>query len=200
MARVPAVERRRMLIEAAFTVMARVGVPAATTRLICTEAGVPQSVFHYCFGSKDELFRELTTTVVTDMLGSALDSLVEGESFQDSLRDSLQRMAESALERPDRQLALYELTTTMLRDPTTAPLARWQYEQYFDHTAQLLLAVAERAEMAWTAPIEVLGRFATTVIDGAVLGWLTDRDTAQVTQMIDRLATQLATSAAAASP
>lgn len=195
MPRVSADDRRRDLIEAAFKVMARVGVSAATTRLIAAEAGVPQSVFHYCFRSKDELFQELTQTVVASMLGSAMDSLVEADTFEESVRRSLQELWSPALKQPDHQLVLYELTTAMLRDPAGAEMARWQYEQYFEHTGQLLEALAERADMTWTMPRDVLSRMATTMVDGLILGWLTDRDTDAVTRTIDQFAQYLATQA-----
>lgn len=192
MPRVSADDRRRDLIEAAFRVMSRVGVPMATTRLICAEAGVPQSVFHYCFRSKDELFKELTRTVIGTMITSALDSVVDGESFEDSVRQSLRRLWRTAVAHPEHQLVLYELTTAMLRDPSTADLAQWQYERYFDNTAQLLEVLASRSGVTWSLPIDVLSRLATTVIDGVILGWLTDHNTANVDAVVDTFAAQLA--------
>jgi AcrR family transcriptional regulator len=195
MPRVSAEDRRRDLIEAAFKVMARVGVSAATTRLIAAEAGVPQSIFHYCFRSKDELFQELTQTVVASMLGSAMDSLIEADTFGESVRRSLQELWSPAVKHPDHQLVLYELTTAMLRDPAGAEMARWQYEQYFDHTGKLLEALAERADMTWNVPLDVLSRMTTTMVDGVILGWLTDRNTDDVTRTIDQFAQYLATQA-----
>lgn len=195
MPRVSADERRRDLIEAAFRVMARVGVPMATTRLICAEAGVPQSVFHYCFRSKDELFKELTQTVIGSMLGGALDSLVDSETFDVSVRQSLQQLWRTAIEHPDRQLVLYELTTALLREPDTAELAHWQYQRYFDDSRQLLQALADRADMTWTTPIDVLGRMTTTMIDGMILGWLTDHNTDEVSEAVDAFADYLTTQA-----
>lgn len=172
--------------------MAQVGVSGATTRLICAEAGVPQSVFHYCFRSKDELFKQLTQTVISNMLGNAMDSVVEAATFGDSVRESLQQLWRTAVAHPDRQLVLYELTTAMLRDRQTSKLARWQYSAYFDDSRRLLQALAERSQMSWTVPLDVLSRMTTTMIDGIVLGWLTDHDTHQVSETIDAFAQFLA--------
>ncbi len=72
---VSAEQRRRDLIDAAIRVSSEVGLAAASTRAICTEAGVQQSVFHYCFSSKEELLRELTREVVATMLENAVASL-----------------------------------------------------------------------------------------------------------------------------
>ena len=199
MARVSADQRRQDLAAAAFRVMARVGVPAATTRLIAEEAGVPQSVFHYCFRSKDELFRQLTREVVDSMLGDALDSLVEGGTFEESVRRSIRELWASAISSPERQLVLYELTTAALREPGGEELARWQYERYFEHGRQLLAALAARGGREWTAPVDVLARMLTTMVDGIVLGWLTDRDSAQVEASLDLFASMLASCARPAS-
>ncbi|WP_279106988.1 TetR/AcrR family transcriptional regulator [Gordonia paraffinivorans] len=51
--------RRRLLMDAAMTVMKREGIAAASTRAICQEAGMAHGVFHYCFRSKYELFAAL---------------------------------------------------------------------------------------------------------------------------------------------
>lgn len=40
-------QRRELLLAAAWRVMIKDGVAAATTRAICAEAGMPQSSFHY---------------------------------------------------------------------------------------------------------------------------------------------------------
>ena len=191
MARVSADQRRQDLAAAAFRVMARVGVPAATTRLIAEEAGVPQSVFHYCFRSKDELFQQLTREVVDGMLGDALDSLVEGHTFEESVGRSVHALWASAVSHPERQLVLYELTTAALREPGGGELARWQYERYFERGRQLLVALAAQGRMEWTAPVDVLARTVTTMVDGIVLGWLTDRDSEQVEAALDLFATML---------
>lgn len=193
MPRISAEQRRKDLTEAAFRVMARVGVSAATTRLIADEAGVPQSVFHYAFHSKDELFQQLTRVVVDGMLGNALESLVDGASFEESVRRSLRQMWNNAISDPQRQLVLYELTTAALREPGGEMLARWQYEQYFEHTKKLLVALAEQGRTRWLPSIDVLSRMTTTMMDGLILGWITDQNTTEAEAALDLFSTQLAT-------
>src|SRR4029079_17039577 len=63
MARMPSAQRRRQLTEAAIRAMARDGVPKKNTRSIAAEAGVSQSVFHYCFDSKEALVESVITTL-----------------------------------------------------------------------------------------------------------------------------------------
>src|SRR3981081_3095040 len=101
MARVPAGQRRQELIEAAFTVMARDGVAAASTRAITAEAGAPLSAFHYCFRSKQELLQELITTVVNNLVREGQQVLEPGTNLHDALRDGMRRMWATAERRPD---------------------------------------------------------------------------------------------------
>jgi AcrR family transcriptional regulator len=192
MARVPAAQRRRDLIEAAFTVMARDGVAAASTRAITAEAGAPLSAFHYCFRSKQELLQELTTTVVNDLIGESRQALQPGANLRDALHDGMYRLWSTAARRPDQQLVLYELTCLSLRDPALAGLGKWQYDCYFQAGAQFLEDLAAAAGTKWRLPIPVLSRMLVTIIDGLALGWLADRDDDQALDALDGFADQLA--------
>lgn len=177
MARVPVEQRRKDLVEAAFRVMARDGIGQSTTRAICAEAGVHQSVFHYSFASKKELFQELIRTTVVDMVDAAVlvseVTLEPGESF----RRGMQRVWEVAQAQPDRQLVGYELTTFVLRDPELAELAAWQYQQYFAQSQRFLSAIESASTTTWSIPRDVVVRMLTSAIDGLILGWLADDDT-----------------------
>ena len=57
MTRIPVVDRRTALVQAALRVVARDGVAAATTRRIVAEAGMPLASFHYVFASRDAFSR-----------------------------------------------------------------------------------------------------------------------------------------------
>ena len=158
MARVPAEQRRQNLIDAAFTVMARDGVAAASTRAITAEANAPLSAFHYCFRTKQELLQELTTTVVTGMLAEARQALHPGANLRDALRDGMRGLWSTAARRPDQQLVLYELTCLSLRDPALAGLGKWQYDCYFQAAAQFLEDLAAAAGTKWRLPIPLASR------------------------------------------
>ncbi len=177
--RVSADQRRRDLVAAAFRVMARDGITATTTRAICSEAGVAQSVFHYCFRSKTELLQELMRTMVADMVDPAVLASAATSDPRESIRAGFRILWQEAVAHPDRQLVSYELTTTTLRDPELLQLSEWQYQQYFAAGTRFADAIAQTADIEWTAPIPVLSRMFATTIDGLVLGWLADRDHAQ---------------------
>ncbi|MBA3294827.1 MAG: TetR family transcriptional regulator [Geodermatophilaceae bacterium] len=71
MARVAAHDRRQQLIEAAIRVAERDGIAATTTRRIATEAGASLATVHYCFRSKQELFEQVLTAIITELSEAA---------------------------------------------------------------------------------------------------------------------------------
>src|SRR5882757_7690795 len=191
--RLAVAERRRMLIAAAARVMARDGIAQTTTRAITAEAGMPRGSFHYCFRSKDELLRELATTVVGDMVQAAQEAQTDTGDLPADLRAALRAMFAAITEHPDEQLVLYELTTYALRDPETVELARWQYESYYGQATEYLTFVAEQEGIGWSLPMPTLARLLVTVIDGLSLNWLPDRDSAAALGVLDAFAAHLAT-------
>lgn len=171
---VSAEQRRRDLLDAAIRVSSEVGLAAASTRAICAEAGVQQSVFHYCFSSKEELLRELTREVVAGFVEKAVGSLAPGADVEQSIFKGLITLWETVRVQPEKQLVFYELTVGALRAPERSDIAEWQYREYYASTGQFLTRLAETAGIDWTVPIPVLSRMVTTAIDGLILGWLAD--------------------------
>lgn len=191
MARVSVDQRRSDLVDAAFRVMSQTGIAQVTTRAICDEAGVRQSVFHYCFNSKKELLQELVRVVVTDMTDAALLVSKVDSEVDSSIRSAFRALWEQVKAHPDRQLVSYELTTFVLRDPDLADLAKWQYEQYFTQAERFASAIEESASIQWSVPIPTLSRLIATTIDGLVLSWLADRNDASAKAALDEFATFL---------
>jgi len=74
MARVAAHDRRQQLIEAAIRVAERDGIAATTTRRIATEAGASLATVHYCFRSKQELFEQVLTAIITELSEAAQET------------------------------------------------------------------------------------------------------------------------------
>lgn len=192
-ARVPVEQRRRNLVEAAFRTMAECGIQRATTRAICAEAGVHQSVFHYCFDSKKELYQELVRVLVEDMVDAAVLAPHIDPDPVTAIRISLQRIWDQAKAQPHRQHFAYELTTFVMRDPELVDLASWQYQQYFEQSERLALAIGKATDTEWSVPLPVLSRMLTTTMDGLVLGWLTDRDDEVAEAALERFAGYFAT-------
>jgi len=182
-------QRRSDLVAAAFRVMSESGIGQATTRAICAEAGVHQSVFHYSFTSKKELLQELVRVVVGDMTDAAVLVSAADSEAGSSLRSAFRSLWEQARAHPDRQLVAYELTTYVMRDPELSDLAKWQYEQYFRQAERFAVAIEASAGIRWSVPMPTLTRMMATAIDGLVLGWLADRDDDSAEAALDEFAT-----------
>jgi AcrR family transcriptional regulator len=179
--RMSVAERRRRLVDAAFVVVAREGLGAATTRAICDEATMSQSVFHYCFDSKRALLRELVSVTVRGLVDSAGEIAVPDPGatpadLRATLHATFDSLWQEACRHPDRQLALYELTTAALRDSELADLAGLQYRSYFAAMERSFEAIEEATRSTWVVPREVMARTAISFFDGLVLGWLSDGD------------------------
>lgn len=175
--RVSVDERRRRLVEAAFTVMARDGVAAATTRTICSEAGMPQSAFHYAFRSKSELMQLLTASTVSDMTTDLRVSTSTAPDLRSALMTAVDAIFASVTQDPGRQAVVYELTLLDLRaSENPGSLGRWQYQLYSERAEEILTDLAHHHAIRWTVPVAALGRMVAVAVDGTVLAWLADRD------------------------
>jgi AcrR family transcriptional regulator len=194
MTRIPAVERRSALVDAALRVVAERGVAQATTRAIVAEAGMSLASFHYAFASRDELMAELIRHVVARegaaILGDAEHT--EPAPLRRILREGLQRYVDHLTSDPLREKAMLELTQWALRSPSMQPLARLQYERYHALAAEALGSAAARSGTLWLHPLPDLARLLVSLTDGLTIAWLVDNDEGATTALIDLAADTLA--------
>lgn len=195
MARIPADVRRRELVDAAITVMARDGIDKATTRAVVTEAGMQLGFFHYCFTSKEQMLLQVIETLNDRSLRAALEPVRPNGDLRETLRAGVRAYWQQVEQHPAEHQLTYELTQYALRKPALAGLARRQYAQYLRAVRSFLDAVAEATGSEWITPVGLLARHAQTVIDGATLAWLVDRDSEQTMAVLDLLTEQLAAQA-----
>jgi AcrR family transcriptional regulator len=195
MARVPAEVRRAELVEAAIRVMARDGVANTTTRSIVAEAGVPLGAFHYCFSGKEELLLRVVDTINERTVRAALDVVEPRRDLRETLHASLRAYWDEVEKNPGEHQVTYELTQYAFRRPGLESVARRQYDGYLAASEQFLTAAAEAAGVEWTAPVRVLARLAHSVLDGATLAWVVDRDSDLTLAALDELADFLASKA-----
>lgn len=192
MPRVPATERRRQLVDAAYRVIGAEGFAAATTRRVCAEAGAPLAAFHYCFASKQELLAELTDQAMRELEEAVAGGAVLRATVADSLRATLRGYWDTVEADPNREGVLMALTQHALADPALAGLARRQYEAYHRTARQTLTEIAAGCGVRWRLPVEQLARMTVVVTDGVTLAWLVDRDSTAALAVLDAFAEQLA--------
>lgn len=178
MTRIAVDDRRRLLVEAAARVVARDGMAEASTRAITTEAGMPRGTFHYCFRSKDELLEALVRRHVKDMVDAACATWDDRAPLAENLRAGMRAMARVGMGDPGEELLSYELTVYALRRAETATVARHQYDDYARQAGDYLRFVARRSGATWGQPVDRLARMLVVMVDGTMLQWLADRDTA----------------------
>jgi AcrR family transcriptional regulator len=183
--RLPADARRTALVEAALRVMSRDGLAAGTTRAIVAEAGMSLASFHYAFGSRDDLLRELVHRVVGHELSAATADIPPGADLADCLRAAAAGYLEHLEREPGAEQLMLELALHSLRDPALQPLARQQYRAYTAAATRLLEQAAALTGARWRRPVPELARLLVTLIDGATTTWLVDRDTAATRAVLD---------------
>jgi AcrR family transcriptional regulator len=179
MVRIAAGERQQALVEAALAVVARDGVAAASTRAITAEAGMSLASFHYAFASRDALLvevieraleRELAAQAALDLAGLPLEERVYRQFLA-----SIRLLAEA----PESELAMFELMHHALRSPGLEPVARRQYERYWDIAEEFV----SDAGVSWDRPSREIAQVIVAMNDGIALAWLATRDTATAERM-----------------
>jgi AcrR family transcriptional regulator len=190
--RIPVAERRALLLAAAWRVLASRGVAAATTRAICAEAGMPQGAFHYCFADRDELFREVVAGLLPTEVTAAVAAIDRRGSLSGVIARALLAYFALVEADPAAHQVLYEITTTALRDPELADLARVQYQRYYQAARDVVDDLARVRHLVWDLPVEVLARQVVTVLDGLTLQYLVDRDAATARAALRAFAGDLA--------
>jgi|UPI0006851EED AcrR family transcriptional regulator len=191
MSRVPVDVRRRDLVDAAITVMARDGVAKATTRAIVNEAGVHLGLFHYCFKSKEDMLLQVIETLHERHLRAVLDSVDPRAGFEDMVRAGIREYWDRVERFPTEYQLSYELTQYALRNPALARVARRQYELHLEYARAFLTAVAQAAGVRWRVPLDVLARKVQSAVDGVTLAWIVDRDTEATLAVLDLYVEQL---------
>ncbi|WP_448060521.1 TetR/AcrR family transcriptional regulator [Cellulomonas hominis] len=213
MARIPVEARRRALVDAAVRVIAREGVPAATTRAIVAEAGMPLASFHYAFTSRDELlvavieqvteqerlaaevrFRPLAGAGARHVEPGGPPAVPPGQpTVEQVVRAGLESYLDLLVAEPLREQALVELSLYALRTPGLEPVVRAQYETYRRAAAATLRSAVEITGVPWAVPLDELAQLLVTVVDGLTTTWLSDHDTERARLTIALVARSLAT-------
>lgn len=188
----PLEDRRALLLEAAWRVLSTQGVHAATTRAICAEAQMPQSAFHYCFRSRQELLREVVVGLLPQQMEASLSVVDRRGSLQNVLRKALASYWDHVEAEPLLHNVLYDITTTALRDPDLVDLAHMQYARFHETASEVLEAVAEIRNVTWTLPLPILARMLVNVLDGMTLNYIVDRDRKTARATLDAFAPILA--------
>ena len=197
MARIPAEERRELLLQAALRVSARKGIAGATTRAIVAEAGMSLASFHYAFRSHDEMMADLVALVVEGESTAVFAALHPEADIHQSLRAGLHAFLDYVIADPGHEQVMQDIMQYALRTPGLEHRAAEQYASYHRAVTELLVAGAAAAHVVWSMPVADIARLVVTVTDGVTLAWLADRDEAAARRVLDFAAGTFATLARA---
>ncbi|WP_010542282.1 TetR/AcrR family transcriptional regulator [Dietzia alimentaria] len=186
---VPVDQRRRELTESAVTIMARDGAWALTTRALAREAGVPHGSVHYAFSSKDELMRSVLRvdlTHLSDLAQTQFERSIHGpDDVTAAVAELFATYADSVLADPDRELAYFELSLMAARDAELRELSVQSHQEYRRIMMTMLSGLAERAGLQWETDVVLVAEQAMTLMFGAALSWLEERDDALFRAVLD---------------
>ncbi|HEX9036281.1 MAG TPA: TetR/AcrR family transcriptional regulator [Ktedonobacterales bacterium] len=179
--------RRAEILAATLTVLARAGLTETTTRKIAAEAGVNQAMIGYYFGSKDELLFAALQEMMRITGDIVRASMTAGVSADLALAAAITAFWARVESHYDLQVMQYELTLYALRRPESAWLAREQYAGYSALVAGLAREAFEATHAECAIPFEELARFVIGGLDGLILQFVSDRDTARARSDLKRL-------------
>jgi len=182
-------ERRAEIITAAIRVLARDGIAATTTRKIATEARVNQAMLGYYFGSKDDLlFAVLQAMMQTTREIVQTAAAVSADSgLRSAIAESITAFWTHVERAPELEVMQYELTLYALRHPDSAWLAKQQYDGYCSVVETAFQEIYTAAGQACAIPFAELARFTVGGIDGLILQYISDRDTARARRDLTNL-------------
>lgn len=180
MAYVEAALRRRQMVAAARSVLARDGVARATLRAVAAEAGVPLGTMQYAFRSKEQLLRAVIEDVVEEIAEVLQESAELNHGLEHAIRQGLKSFwARLVADQADLQLIQYELTIYALRTQGHENLARWQYERYCSIVAAWCQEAAHNAGETCAVPFAQLARVMVAGMDGLILQHVCDPNDAR---------------------
>jgi len=170
--RLPAAERRALIVRAALSEFAEHGYEQASLGTIAENAGITRTVLYGHFASKRALYAALLEETHADYLTRLRESLVDDRPTRERLEASLDVMLDYARERPEAWRLLHP--THAPADPDVASDQTRIQLSARRLVARMLAPDAERAGMDPRSDV-ARGYFALQqgALDGLVHWWLT---------------------------
>ena len=184
-------ERRDRIVDAALQIAADQGVEHVNLRAAAHGAGISWDTAQATFEDQADLLRALSVAVTTKNISP--DSLrLDAQGPIAEVLDNIALEVWRALSaRRDHQLVSYELAIIALRRTALRSLATDQYDKGRAFAATLLTAFAEVQGITWARPIDQLGRYTATFLDGVSLAWVVDRDDERAQEQVLMMAEYL---------
>ncbi|NMO01591.1 TetR family transcriptional regulator [Gordonia sp. TBRC 11910] len=192
MTRMSVEERRSALVNAAYRVIADLGVEGATTRRICAQAGMPLASFHYAFESRTALLRAVIDTAVPYDLSRVLDAISpetnpEGigvEHLRANMHENLETFYAMLRADPGRMQATISLGIYAHNHPELDDAGKIMYERLYKIAGDGLKVGAARAGMTFDVDVSDLAPLMIATTNAITLTYLSTADDKVVRQLI----------------
>jgi TetR/AcrR family transcriptional regulator, fatty acid metabolism regulator protein len=172
MARAPAVDKRRLILDAAVRVFARQGFHTSRVSDVADEAGVAYGLVYHYFGSKDEILDTLFLERWDVLLRAIAETDERDEPARDKLRAISSFIGDSYAHDPElMQVIIVEVTRAASTFGRTH-LAK--IREAYDLIAQIVRRAQEQGEFR----TDITAEFAALAFYGAIeqvlTGWIFD--------------------------
>lgn len=195
MARKPAEQRRRDLVEAGLRVIAREGMHGATVRAVVAEAGVPLATFHYVFDSRDEMIGEAYAYVVLPQADGDRVPVEAGATATDAVRAVLHDWVDRFVAQPEYELAVMEIMAYCRRTPSLQHLPARVQARYVELVSEIIVAICAEVGAQPKGSLEELAQLVLHVTDGLTYCLLRTGDAESSRRFVDTAAPMLAAAA-----
>ena len=192
MVRLAISERRNLLIAAAWRVMSRDGVAAATTRAICAEADMPQSSFHYCFDTRADLLRIVVTGHLPEHLKLAMDAVDAADTPKARIRMALDAWWRNLLAHPEAHAVMFDITLHAHYDKDLSDLGAYQYAAAHEALLTLIKHVVADNQFTWDTAPDELAVTIQVFLDGITVRYIVDPKNPAFDAVLDDFAENLA--------
>lgn len=187
----PIGERRQALVRASLKVIALDGLNAATTRAICTEAGMPLASFHYVFESYNDFIAELLAEVMRIDAFSLKNQVPPQENLLENIRAGFQLLLDRLVSEPGQASLMLELWVLINRTPELKYLTPRINERFLELSAHALTQLVEYG-YEWDVSIEDLSYQINLIANGLAMGCAGGGDIEAVYRAADGLAVGIA--------
>lgn len=187
MARIPAQDRRKALVDATIRLIAREGIGATSTRAIAAEAEMPLSSLHYVFDSREQLIALAVNSIAVDVRLRFDINAIDFSSVEEAVRSAFGQRLQFVNEHPDMTLAAYECLLYATRTEELRDLGprRWGEDVLLIRFLLEVLCVRKRLRLKVSS--ESLAVMVLTIIEGILFAWTKTRDTATALAGVDAI-------------
>lgn len=179
MVRIPIVERRRRLIDAAIAIIAESGVCGATTRAIVGRAGMPLASFHYVFQSHQELLVATLHALIEVEMREHRNQPWPGSTEEEVIEAALNGQITDVLERSTNYRSLIELCQHVQHIAALSQLPQQFRTRRLERTLERLNDCNERG-VVFDRQLPEVAEYLVTATDGISLSLLYGADPQQM--------------------